>query len=112
MIVALKIILVIVALAALKRLYDSLTNPGIKAAYKASSQLNRARQIAKGLPEGQLLQVADSNISQIGESMLLEGVPTKEINLFMIDMLAEKNALNSSQFYPNTLQTVVGNPKE
>jgi hypothetical protein len=100
----------IIVLVVSKQIMNRLTSPVVKAASKHASQLRIARLIARKLPEGQLFNIRDLKVMEVGEAMLLDGVSTVEINNAMLDMLTEKgssvNALMSTT--PSTIIQTVG----
>jgi hypothetical protein len=61
-------------------------------AIKTLAEIAKLRALASTVPEGVLLGLSYEyrEVNQIGEAMLLEGVPTREINQQMIAMVTEK----------------------
>ena len=84
------IILLIALLYAGFRVWNRLTHPVVRKAAQAANTLRVYRVAASRLPEGQLIDVNDRSVRERGEAMLLEGVPTREINAALIQMTADQ----------------------
>jgi len=107
------VLIVLGALIVLKlfsHLLNRLTNPVVRSAGSIAGKLRVMRFVAKKLPEGQLLNISDLSVKELGEAMLLDGATTQEVNLAMIEALTEKHASKPTLLstYPATTRSVPG----